>query len=382
MSQLAHASDEPAAGPAVPFLDLTPVNTAVRDEVLEGLEDLFRTNAFTNGAAVGTFERAFASFCDARWCVGLASGLDALRLGLLAAGLERGDEVIVPASTFVATFEAVTQAGGRPVVVDVSETDYNMDAEAVAAAVGPLTRFLLPVHLYGQLADMRAIGTIAGRHGLRVLEDAAQAHGATRDGLRAGSCGDLAAFSFYPAKNLGAFGDAGALTTDDGDIAERVRILREHGQTAKYRHSVEGFTSRLDTFQALVLSAKLPHLESWSDQRRTIARLYDEGLEGVGDLVLAPVAPGSEPVWHLYVVRTAEPEALAVFLADRGVQTARHYPQPPHLCEAYAWLGHEAGSFPVAEAISREGLSLPLFPGMRADQVETVCGAIRAYFVG
>ncbi len=382
MSQLASASDEPASTPGVPFLDLTPTNAVVRDEVLEGLQELLDSNAYTNGPAVAEFEEAFAAFCGSACCVGVSNGLDALRLGLLAAGVGRGDEVVVPANTFVATFEAVTQAGATPVVVDVTEVDYAIDVDAVAAAAGPRARAVVPVHLYGQMADMRRLRDVAERLGLVVLEDAAQAHGATRDGLRAGSAGDAAGFSFYPAKNLGAFGDAGALTTDDAALAARVRTLREHGQTAKYHHAVEGYTARLDTVQALVLSAKLPHLPTWTEERREVARAYTDALAGTGDLVLPPVAPGSEPVWHLYVVRTAEPERLAAFLAARGVGTSRHYPEPPHLCEAYAWLGHGPGSFPVAEAISAQALSLPIFPGMRAEQVERVCDEIRAYFDG
>jgi dTDP-4-amino-4,6-dideoxygalactose transaminase len=379
MSQLAHASDGPDVS-GVPFLDLTLVNAVVHDEVMAGLERLFETNAFTNGADVGAFEELFAAYCGTAHSVGLSSGLDALRLALLAGGIERGDEVIVPANTFVATFEAVTQAGAVPVVADVSEADYNLDPQAVDALAGPRARFVLPVHLYGQLADMRAILPVAERHGLTIVEDAAQAHGAMRDGIRAGAGGHAAAFSFYPAKNLGAFGDAGALTTDDPELAARVRALREHGQTVKYRYAYEGYTARLDTFQAIVLSAKLARLDAWNERRRAIAREYGEALAGVGDLTLPPVAAGSDPVWHLYVVRTSEPDALAAFLAQRGIGTGRHYPEPPHLSEAYRMLGYQVGSFPVTEAICREGLSLPIFPGMTSAQLGRVSESVRAYF--
>jgi dTDP-4-amino-4,6-dideoxygalactose transaminase len=365
---------------AVPFLDLSTAHDALKDEILEDVARLIESNAFTNGPEVAAFERAFASYCQTPVCVGVGNGLDALRLGLLASGIEPRDEVIVPASTFVATFEAVAQAGGRLVVADVSEKDYNLDPEAAAAAIGSRTRFLLPVHLYGQMADMRSLGRLAKRHDLAVLEDACQAHGAIRDGLRAGSTGFAGAFSFYPGKNLGALGDAGALVTHDELLAARVRALREHGQTAKYRHDFEGYTSRLDTIQAAVLLRKLPFLDTWNEQRREAARLYGEALLGVGDLRLLPVPPGSEPVWHLYPVRTADPVRLADFLRARGIGTGFHYPEPPHRSEAYARLGYREGAFPVAERISREVVSLPLFPGMTEVQVEAVVDGVADFF--
>jgi dTDP-4-amino-4,6-dideoxygalactose transaminase len=365
---------------AVPFLDLSTAHEALKDEILEDISRLIDSNAFTNGPEVAAFEEAFASYCGRRLCVGVANGLDALRLGLLAAGIEPGDEVIVPASTFVATFEAVAQAGGRLVVADVSEGDYNLDPDASAAAIGPRTRFLLPVHLYGQMADMRSLAGLAERYDLAVLEDACQAHGATREGLRAGSVGFAAAFSFYPGKNLGAMGDAGGLVTNDETLAARVRALREHGQTAKYRHDLEGYTSRLDTIQAAVLLRKLPLLDAWNEQRREAARLYGETLAGVGDLHLLPVPPGSEPVWHLYPVRTADPARLADFLRARGMGTGFHYPEPPHLSRAYGALGYRPGAFPVAERIARETISLPLFPGITEMQVEAVADAVGDFF--
>ena len=290
--------------------------------------------------------------------------------------------MIVPASTFVATLEAVTQAGGVPVVVDVSDDDYCLDPAATSAAVGPRTHTLMPVHLYGQLADMRALRRIAEAKGSHILEDACQAHGAERDGFRAGAAGSAAAFSFYPGKNLGAAGDAGALVTEDAGTAARVRAMREHGQTAKYVHAYEGWTARLDAIQALVLSHKLPLLDGWNEQRRGAARFYGRELEGVGDLVLPAVPAGSSPVWHLYVVRTREPETLAAFLRERGIGTGRHYPAPVHLTEAYKWLGHRRGAFPVAEALARECLSLPMFPGISEAQLAAVADGVRAFFDG
>jgi dTDP-4-amino-4,6-dideoxygalactose transaminase len=373
---------EPRVLPTVPFLDLGAIHLPLKSDLLEEIGELVDSSAFINGPQVAEFERAFAAYCGTSDCVGVASGLDALRLGLTAAGIERGDEVIVAADTFVATLEAVTQAGGVPVVVDASEQDYNLDPAAVEAALTPRTRFLLPTHLYGQLADMRALGRIAEARGLEVLEDACQAHGASRDGIGAGAAGIAAAFSFYPGKNLGAFGDAGALVTSDERVADVSRALREHGQRRKYVHDLEGYTARLDTIQAIVLLAKLPHLDGWNDERKAVASAYGERLQGVGDLRLPPVAPGSDPVWHVYVVRTADPDALAGFLRERGIGTGRHYPQPVHLSPAYEWLGHKAGEFPVSEAIGAECLSLPIFPAMTAAQVDAVVEAVEAYFAG
>lgn len=365
---------------AVPFLDLAPSHEEIAGPVLDDIADLLRSGAFTNGPQVAQFEQLFADYCGTAHCVGLSSGLDALRLALIAAGLERGDEVIVPANTFAATVEAVVQAGGRPVLVDASESDYNLDPIAVEAAVTPRTRFIVPVHLYGQLADMRTLRRLAERHTLTLVEDACQAHGATRDGLRAGRIGRAAAFSFYPGKNLGAIGDAGALVTDDADVAERVRALREHGQTKKYHHAFEGWTARLDTIQAIALLHKLPRLEAWNGQRRAAARFYLEALAGVGDLRLPPVPAGSDHVWHLFVVRTAHVEALEAFLAERAIGCGRHYPEPVHLAPAYRWLGHRLGSFPVAEALSAQLLSLPLYPGISQEQLETVVAAVAEFF--
>jgi dTDP-3-amino-3,4,6-trideoxy-alpha-D-glucose transaminase len=364
----------------VPFVDLQAVHKDLKMAIAEDLVGLIDRGDFTNGLEVAEFERSFAAYCGASHCVGVASGLDALRLGLLAAEIEPGDHVIVPAYTFAATFEAVTQAGGVPVPVDVSELDYNLDIEAAAAAVGDRTRFVLPVHLYGQMADMNALLVLAARRGLIILEDACQAHGASRDGIRSGTAGFAGAFSFYPAKNLGAMGDAGALITNDPELAERTRALREHGQYAKYEHVREGYTARLDTIQALVLLHKLPVLDSWNESRRTVAEAYLGSLGGVGDLVLPMVPPGSEPVWHLYVVRTADPQDLADHLGRNGIATGRHYPQPPHLAPAYQHLGYRQGSFPVAERLASEVLSLPIYPGMRETQVAAVVETVQQYF--
>lgn len=288
--------------------------------------------------------------------------------------------MVIPANTFIATLEAVEQAGGVPVLVDVTEKDYNLDVNAVGPAISSRTRFIIPVHLYGQMADMRAVTAIAADHELVIVEDACQAHGATRDGIKAGISSLAGAFSFYPTKNLGAAGDAGALVTSNERLAATVRALREHGETSKYRHERTGYTARLDTLQAIVLLHKLPYLDGWNDDRRHSAAYYNAELDGVGDLRLPPVPDGTEPVWHLYALRTADAAALGAFLAERGVATGRHYPEPPHLSAAYSRLGYGHGSFPVTEALARELLSLPIFPGITDEQGAGVVASVRAFF--
>jgi dTDP-4-amino-4,6-dideoxygalactose transaminase len=364
----------------VPFFDLRPSHAPIKQLLIEDVARIVEAGTFLNGPDVSRLEAAFAAYCGTATCIGVASGLDALRLGLIAAGMRRGDEVIVPATTFVATFEAVGQAGAIPVPVDVSMADLNLDVAAAAAAVTPATRALLPVHLYGQMADMHGLRLLAARHDLKIVEDACQAHGAERDGLRAGAAGDAAAFSFYPGKNLGAMGDAGALVTDDLELAKIARALREHGQYVKYEHALEGYTARLDTIQAAVLLRKLPLLDEWNRARAAAAELYCELLTGVGDLHLPPVPPGSHPVWHLFTVRTARREELSSYLGEAGIGTGRHYPCPPHLSPAYAHLGYARGAFPVSEAIADESLSLPLYPGISARQIEAVCSVVEAFF--
>ncbi len=369
-----------ARGVAVPFVDLRPATDAIRRDLLGDIEELLDTGSFINGPAVESFEREFARACGRQFAVGTANGLDALTIALETYGLEEGDEVIVPAMTFVATFEAVVRAGGRPVAVDVREDDLGLDPAATSAAVGRRTRALLPVHLHGQMADVRALGALAARHGLELLEDACQAHGAQRDGVTACAAGQAAAFSFYPSKNLGAMGDAGVLVLDDEAATAKARALREHGETRPYRSDYVGLTSRLDTLQALVLLRKLPLLERWNAERREAAAFYADALAGVGDLRLPTTVPGATHVWHVYAVRTAEPAALGDFLARRGIGTKRHYPEAPPHSTAFAYLGHRPGAFPVAEAVARETISLPLFAGITEAQLHAVVEAIREFF--
>jgi dTDP-3-amino-3,4,6-trideoxy-alpha-D-glucose transaminase len=375
-----HSSTRKAPSRTVPFLDLGRTHAGLKDALLEDFAALIDSGRFINGPAVAEFEAAFATYCGTKYAVGVASGLDALRLGLQAGGVQPGDEVIVPALTFVATLEAVTQAGARPVVVDVLEADATIDPLAVEAAIGERTSAVMPVHLYGHLADMRRLEDVTRPRSVRLVEDACQAHGATADTGRPGERGQFAAFSFYPGKNLGAFGDAGAIVTDDEALADRVASLREHGQRAKYVHEIEGWTARLDSIQALVLLRKLALLDAWNESRRAVAARYLEELEGVGDLTLPVVAPGAGPVWHLFVVQTESPENMARFLDDHGVQSGRHYPDAVHLTPAYRWLGYSAGDFPVAERRAAKSLSLPIFPAMEDEEIDIVVAAIRAYF--
>jgi dTDP-4-amino-4,6-dideoxygalactose transaminase len=366
----------------VPFLDLATVHAPLKRELLAAVEAAIDASAFVNGPAVQSFEQAFARFCGVDHCVGVASGLDALRLGLIALGVRPGDEVVVPAMTFAATVEAVLQVGARPVIADIRDDDFGLDVRSVERALGSATRVVVPVHLYGQMADVGGLLRLVERRRLLVLEDACQAHGAERDGARAGSFGTAAAFSFYPGKNLGALGDAGALVTPHEAVAERVRALREHGQTEKYHHRHVGYTARLDAIQAAVLERKLPHLPGWNESRRRAAALYMELLDGVGDLRLPATQPGSSHVWHLFTIRTADPGALAAFLSERGIGSGRHYPVPMHLTAAFASLGYGPGDFPVAEAVARETLSLPLYPGIPDEAVAHVARTVRAWFDG
>jgi dTDP-4-amino-4,6-dideoxygalactose transaminase len=362
-------------------VDLQPMNSAVKEQVLVRIAELIDDGDFTNGQAVAEFERRFAEYSGRPHCVGVSSGLDALRLSLLAGGLTASAGVIVPASTFAATVEAVLQAGGTPVIVDVSDDDYNIDtglSELAASAAS----FIMPVHLYGQMAHMRELSRIAKAHDLQIIEDACQAHGARRDGLRSGSVGLAAAFSFYPSKNLGAMGDAGAIVSENDELVAKARALRAHGELRKYHHEYSGYTARLDTIQAIVLLEKLPLLAEWNRQRQAAAHFYTQALSGLDGLQLPRQPDGSDPVWHLFVVRSPHPEQLAAFLRDRGIQTGRHYPEPVHLSPAFRSLGYASGDFPVSEALAREGLSLPLFPGITEPQLDRVCEAVHEYFRG
>ncbi|RTL33805.1 MAG: DegT/DnrJ/EryC1/StrS family aminotransferase [Burkholderiales bacterium] len=361
----------------LPFLDLQPTYAASRPAIDAALARVAASGWFILGRELEAFERQWADYCGSAHALGLGNGLDALHLGLRALGVGEGDEVIVPSNTYIATWLAVSQCGARPVPVEPDVRTYNLDPARIEAAITPRTRVILPVHLYGQPADMDAINAIARWHGLKVLDDCAQAHAARWRGRRVGALADASAWSFYPGKNLGAMGDGGGLTTDDAGVADAVRVLRNYGSRVKYHNEVKGLNSRLDEMQAAVLAAKLPALDALTDQRRQIAACLLDGLAGA-PVGLPFVPDGAEPAWHLFVIRHEARDRLQAALAERGVGTLIHYPVPPHLQPAYAELGYAAGDFPVAEAIHREVLSLPLWPGMSEAQVAHLIDAVRS----
>ncbi|HEX8605424.1 MAG TPA: DegT/DnrJ/EryC1/StrS family aminotransferase [Pseudoduganella sp.] len=363
---------------SVPFLDLQAINNSQAAELETAFRRVLQSGWFVLGKEVAQFEERFAAYCGSRHCIGVANGLDAIMLVLRAWGIGPGDEVIVPSNTFIATWLAVSQCGATPVPVEPVEATYNIDPARIEAAITPRTRAIIPVHLYGQPADMEAVLAIAARHGLKVLEDAAQAHGATNDGKRTGNLGHAAAFSFYPGKNLGALGDGGGITTDDDDLAQLLRTYRNYGSQKKYHNLVQGFNSRLDEMQAAFLSVKLDVLDDGNARRRAIAAHYTQALAGIEGLLLPVVPQWADPVWHLYVVRHARRDALAAKLAEAGIGTIVHYPIPPHLQQAYAELGLGEGAFPIAEAMHREVLSLPIGPHMSLEQAEEAAAAVRA----
>jgi dTDP-4-amino-4,6-dideoxygalactose transaminase len=371
---IAAGSDIESSG--IPFVDLGFQNRAIADEVLEGWSRVVEEGAFVLGRPVARFEEAYAGFCGLLHCVGVGNGTDALELALRGMGLGRGDEVILPTNSFVATAEAVCRAGGVPVLVDVDPDALLIDPEGAAERIGPRTRAIVPVHLYGQVAPMEALQSVCeGR--VALLEDVAQAQGATRNGRMAGGFGVASATSFYPSKNLGAYGDAGAVLTDSSDIALLVRALRDHGSLEKHDHPLLGTNSRLDTLQAVVLLAKLRHLRSWNELRREAAIRYHQLLEGI-DAVRRPVVlDGNEHVWHLYVVRVARRDAVLAALADARIEAGVHYPVPIHLQGAFRHLGHRKGDLPVAEAAAGEILSLPIYPGITPAQQERVVDVLR-----
>lgn len=366
--------------PAIPMADLRREYGRIRPEIDQAVERVLRRGWFILGEEVDAFEAEWAVYCGVACAVGVGNGTDAIHLALRAAGIGQGDEVVVPALTAAFTALGVAMAGAVPVFADVDPVYYTLDAAALAAAITPQTAAVVPVHLYGCPADMEAILQVARRHGLLVVEDAAQAHGARHQGTRAGALGDMAAFSFYPSKNLGAYGDAGAVCTGDANLAERVRALRHGGQRATYRHELLGTNSRLDEIQAAILRAKLPHLDGWNRRRRNLAARYDVGLEGVGDLARPVVPAEAEHVYHQYVVRTSLRDALRDYLDGAGVTTSIHYPCGLHLQPAFADLGYERGSCPNAEKLAAEVLSLPIFPQLTAGEAEQVIRLVRFFF--
>jgi len=359
----------------IPFLDLKRLNAAHDEAIRAGIDRVLASGWYILGAEVHAFEREFAAYCDAKHCIAVADGLDALALILRGLGIGAGDEVLVPSNTFIATWLAVSSVGATPVPVEPRPGTHNMDPGRIAGAITPRTKAIMPVHLYGQPCEMDAINAVAAQHGLKVIEDAAQAHGARCNGRRAGSLGLAAGFSFYPGKNLGALGDGGAITTSDDALAERLRLLRNYGSTQKYRHEVRGVNSRLDEMQAAVLRAKLPVLDADNAARARVAAWYDEALAGA-DVVRPEVAPGVEPVWHLYVIRTPRRAAVQAALTAAGIGHLVHYPLACHQQPAYA--DQDWPSLPIAEAFQHEVLSLPMAPYMTRDDVVRVAEVIRS----
>lgn len=360
----------------IPFLDLRSPHVELRAEIVEAVERVVSSGWYILGPEVEAFESEFAGYSGVRFAIGVANGLDALHLALRAMGIGPGDEVIVPSNTYIATWLAVSQCGAKPVPVEPDEETFNIDPSRIEAAITRRTKAVLPVHLYGHPADLDPILDIAKRYGLRVLEDAAQAHGASYKGRRLGAHGDAVAWSFYPGKNLGALGDGGAVTTCDPEIADRIRVLRNYGSRAKYVNEVQGFNSRLDPIQAAVLRVKLRHLDNWNDRRKRVADRYLRELIGSALGLMHP-KPWADPAWHLFVVRHAERDRLQRRLSETGVGTLIHYPTPPHRQLAYEAERYPADAFPIASCMADEVLSLPMGPHLTDAQVDDVIAAVR-----
>jgi len=356
----------------IPNLDLKAHHGPMREELIAVIQEVIDNSAFAGGPYVARFEQDFAPFCGTSHAIGVGNGTDALWLTLLALGVGAGDEVITVPMTFIATAEAISFCGAKPVFVDIDERTYTMNPELLERAITPRTKAIIPVHLFGQPADMDPILEIARRHGLHVVEDACQAHGAEYNGRRAGSMGIAGCFSFYPGKNLGALGEAGAVVTNGDELKNKIQMLRDHGQAKKYYHAVIGWNGRMDGIQGAALRVKLKYLEQANEARRANARLYDQQLAGIQELVLPVEAAYARHVYHLYVVRLPRRDQILQAMANRGIACAIHYPMPLHLQQAYQGLGYSKGSFPVAERCAEEVLSLPMYPELSAEQIRTV----------
>ena len=358
----------------IPFLDLGAAYRELKPQIDEAVARVLASGWYVLGPEVEAFEEEWAAYCGSKYAVGLGNGLDALILALRAIGISPGDEVIVPSNTYIATWIAVSAVGAKPVPVEPDERTFNIDPSLIEAAITPATKAILPVHLYGQPADLDPILALARDHGLAVIEDAAQAHGARYKGARVGAHGDVVCWSFYPGKNLGAMGDGGAITTNHADIADRIRVLRNYGSRKKYVNEVIGSNSRLDPIQAAVLRAKLPYLEAWTDRRRSIAAIYSRDLKQ-SNFALPYVPSWADPAWHLYVVKTDDRDSLQRELVIGGIDTLIHYPIPPHLQQAYSHLGLTAGTKPIAEGLADKVVSLPIGPHLSIDEIPEVIRA-------
>lgn len=363
----------------IPFLTFSNLHAPIKAEMLAAFEEVYDSYWYVLGKSVSDFEAAYAAFSDTKYCVGVGNGLDAIYLSLKALGVGEGDEVIVPSNTYIATLLAVTYTGAKPVLVEPDPITYNIDPARIAEGITRKTKAIIPVHLYGQCCDMRSIMAVAREHGVGVVEDNAQAHGSTFAGKIAGSWGDVNATSFYPGKNLGALGDAGAVTTNDEGLAKAVAILRNYGSAKKYYNEVIGHNMRLDELQARLLTVKLKYLNKWTLQRQEIASWYLQEMKGIEGVILPYTHPDASHSYHLFVIRYNKRDQLQQFLMEKGIGTMIHYPVPPHLQQAYLHLGFKAGDFPLAEQFAQTCLSLPLWPGMTKEIVEEVCDAVRKF---
>ena len=364
----------------VPFLDLKAQYKEIKDEVNNSLQEVMEKTSFASGPFVQQFEDEFSEFCNSKYCITVNSGTSALHVALLAHGIKPGDEVITVPNTFVATTWAITYCGAKPVFVDVDPKTYLMNPDLIEQAITPKTKAILPVHLYGQPADMDTINKISKKHGLIVIEDAAQAHAATYNGKRIGGLGNTTCFSFYPGKNLGAYGEGGAVVTDDENIANHIRMLRDHGQPKKYYHDFVGFNYRMDGFQGAVLSVKLKYLQEWTDKRNDIARNYSDGLRDIDGVQVPHVRDNAVSAFHLYVIHTERRDDLMVHLQENGIATGLHYPIPIHLQKAYKHLNHKKGDFPIAEKNAAQCLSLPMSEQLKEEEIEFVANKIKEFF--
>ena len=362
----------------IPFLDLGSINNKYAESLETAFQRVMASGWFIMGRELEAFEEEFAAYCGTKHCIGVGNGLEALHLILRAMGIGSGDEVIVPSNTYIATWLAVSYAGATPVPVEPDEVTCNLDPARIESAITPRTKAIVAVHLYGQPADMQQINEAAQRHGLKVIEDGAQAHGARFKGQRAGSLGNAAGFSFYPGKNLGALGDGGAVTTDDDGLAEQVRVLRNYGSSIKYHNEIKGYNSRLDELQAAFLREKLKHLDQENATRTQLAKLYSKLLAGL-DIMLPQVPQWADPVWHLYVIRSKQRDELQQHLQQHGIGTMIHYPIPPHQQGAYRELNLNKGDFPISERIHDQVLSLPMGPHLDENDIITVCSAIESF---
>lgn len=364
----------------IPFLSFEAQNSRIKSDVLKAVENVFDSQWYVLGESVKKFEEEYAAFNQTKHCVGVANGLDALHIALQTLGIKEGDEVIVPSNTYIATWLAASFVGAKPVPVEPNPATFNLAPEKIEAAITPRTKVIMPVHLYGQACEMDAIMAIAEKHNLYVVEDNAQAQGATYNGKICGSFGHVNGTSFYPGKNLGALGDAGAITTNDDALNTKARSFRNYGSQKKYYNEVIGQNSRLDELQAAVLSVKLPHLMDWTAERVKAAEMYNQHLREVGDLILPAVAEKATHVYHLYVIRTKQRDALQAYLQENGIGTLIHYPVPPHLQEAYRHFGYKKGDFPLAEELAETCLSLPMYPGITEAQIAEVSETIKRFF--